>query len=64
MLRFYHPERDIYVYLAASLVITGLIPQNFNMLAIKLQELKSSGGKKNNSFKIKVYGPLSETLLN
>jgi hypothetical protein len=58
-LRFYHPERDIYVYLASGLIITGLLPQNYNIVNVKLVDLKNSSGKKSNNYKIKIYGPLN-----
>lgn len=63
MLRFYGSQSDIMVYVAASININGLIPENYNILAIHLRESKKSAGKKCSNFKIKLYGPLNECLL-
>ena len=46
------------------MIVTGLLPENYNILSIKLVDLKNSSGKKSNSFKVKIYGPLNETYIN
>jgi hypothetical protein len=41
------------------MIITGLLPENYNILSVKILDLKKSSGKKSNNFKVKIYGPLN-----
>lgn len=63
-LRFNGSRQDFVVFLATSIILNGLLPENYNILNAKITEVSKSNGKKSNNYKIKLYGPLNENLLN
>lgn len=58
-MHFYDTGRDYTVFLSASVIINGLLPENYNILAVKIIDVSKSNGKKSSNYKIKMYGPLN-----
>jgi len=63
MLRFYETSQDIFVYLSASVVLNGLLPENHNVLGIKVRDVSKNSNSKVTNYQLRVGGPLNSSLV-
>jgi hypothetical protein len=52
------------VFLSASIILNGLLPENYNILKAKIGDISKSNGKKVANFRVKLYGPLNGSIFN
>lgn len=62
MLKFYESHQDILVYLSASIILNGLLPENHNTLGIKIRDISKNSNSKVTNYKLKVGGPLNSSM--